>query len=141
MGLHLSNNFHVSSTSKRLLKEMPNSTLCLTPLSSSQGLQTLGLPEHAHFFSTQPAINGAKQGTQISMRTGKERQNRQNPHFNQKFLQNIHVLKLSSGMPCYRQSNLNNNNNNFIELEFHLKFFKELDFFTKIQFLENRISE
>ena len=73
MGLHLSNNFHVSSTSKRLLKEMPNSTLCLTPLSSSQGLQTLGLPEHAHFFSTQPAINGAKQGTQISMRIGKER--------------------------------------------------------------------
>ena len=72
-GLHLSNNFHVSSTSKRLLKEMPNSTLCLTPLSSSQGLQTLGLPEHAHFFSTQPAINGAKQGTQISMRIGKER--------------------------------------------------------------------
>lgn len=27
MGLHLSNNSHVSSTSKKLLKEMPNSTL------------------------------------------------------------------------------------------------------------------
>lgn len=51
---------------------MPNSTLCLTLLSSSQGLQTLGLPDHAHFFSTQPAINGAKQGTQISMRIGKD---------------------------------------------------------------------
>lgn len=72
MGLHLSNNSHVSSTSKKLLKEMPNSTLCLTLLSSSQGLQTLGLPDHAHFFSTQPAINGAKQGTQISMRIGKD---------------------------------------------------------------------
>ena len=29
----------------------------------------------------------------------------------------------------------------FVELEFHLKFFKEPKFLTKIQFLENQISK